>query len=600
MNNSSRNFLNKQLKGNYRYILVSMICIVVGSVFSLASPRFIGITVDSIIGTAPFDLPEGISNYLTENNIREYLYNNIYIIILLFLAISGINALFEFFRLLSVKNLTENLAFNIRQSVFEALQKAPFSYHRNIQTGDIIQRCSSDIETVRLFMVEAMDIIRIVFRLILSYIFMSTISVPLTIISFVIVPVVLGFSAIFYSKIQSRFLVADEAEGELQSQVQENLSAPRVVRAFGKQRYERDNFNIKNADFSNMWIKVGDLLAWYWAIGEFLTVVQTIVVLIASILLAANGGISTGDVISFMLYNAMLAWPIRTLGRIIGNMSKAMVALDRINEVYTAPKEDFESGKTFTFNGDIEFSGVDFSYDGQKLFTDLNFTIKKGQTVALLGAAGSGKSTILALLARFYTPEKGEITIDGININDINLSCLRKQLGIVMQEPFLFSRTIRENIAISDKNIDDEKVFKSAQIACVHESIEGFENKYETLVGERGVTLSGGQKQRVAIARTIYTGAKILCFDDSLSAVDSITDSNIRKQLKFHTEDITTFIISQRVNTLMQSDKILVLDKGSIKEEGTHDELVLLDGIYASIVKIQQEVIAKTKEEANK
>ncbi len=601
MNSKNRfTFLKNQLKGNYRYIIVSIFCITFGSFFALVSPRIIGITVDSIIGTAPFDLPNDIAQYLKENNFREYLYNNIFIIIGLFLSISLLNAIFEYFRLRAVKNLSENLVFNIRQAAFEALQVAPFSYHKSIQTGDIIQRCSSDIETIRLFAVEAVDIARIVLRLVLAYSFMYTISGKLTIMSFIIVPIVLGFSTAFYSHIQKRFLAADEAEGELQSQVQENLSAPRVVRAFGKQRYERDNFNIKNTEFSNMWIKVGDLLGWYWAIGDFLTVAQTIIVLVASVILAANGEVTTGDVISFMLYNAMLAWPIRSLARIIGNMSKAVVAVDRINEVCSAESEDFLAGKKFEIKGDIEFKNVEFSFEGQKLFSNLSFTIKKGQTVALLGAAGSGKSTILALIARFYTPSKGEILIDGVNINDINIHSLRKQIGIVMQEPFLFSRTIKENIGISDKKIDDEKVVHAAKIACVHDSIENFENKYETIVGEKGVTLSGGQKQRVAIARTIYTGAKILCFDDSLSAVDSITDSNIRKQLKFHTEGLTTFIISQRVNTLMQSDKILVLDKGKIIEEGNHSELVKLDGIYASIVKIQQEVIQKTKQEANK
>ncbi len=590
-------FLNSQLKGSYKYIIASVFFIGIGSFFSFLGPRIIGITVDSVIGENPFEIPKIILNYFGESNLREYLYNNIYVIILIFLSISSINAIFEFFRLWAAKHLSENLAFNIRQSVFEALQKAPFAYHKNIQTGDIIQRCSSDIETVRLFIIEATDIIRILFRLGIAYAFMFMISSDLALISFITVPLVSFFSIIFYSNIQKRFLIADEAEGELQSQVQENLSAPRVVRAFGKQRYERDNFNVKNADFSTMWIKVGDLLAWYWAIGDFLTVLQIVFVLVASIFFAANGSITTGDVISFMLYNAMLSWPIRSLGRIIGNMSKAVVALSRLEEVYSVDSEDYSSGENIKLKGNIVFKNVEFSYDGEKLFDDLSFEIKEGQTVALLGAAGSGKSTILALLARFYRPDKGSITIDGVNINDINLHSLRKQLGIVMQEPFLFSRTIRENIAISEKEIDDEKVRKSAQIACVHESIENFENKYDTIVGEKGVTLSGGQKQRVAIARTIYTGAKILCFDDSLSAVDSITDSNIRKQLRFHTENITTFIISQRVNTLMQSDKILVLDKGKIAEEGTHKQLVEKNGIYNSIVKIQEEVIEDTRRE---
>ncbi len=594
---SAKIFLHRQLKGSYVFLFWAIVFMAIGSFFSFLGPRIIGITVDSIIGDAPFDLPNFLQQYIIDNDLKTYLINNLYIIVVFFVIVTAINAICEFARLNLTKHLSENLSFNMRQAVFERLQNAPFAYHKNVQTGDIIQRCSSDIETVRMFVLEATDIVRIIFRLLMAYWFMISISSALALVSFITVPLVMAFSIVFYSLIQKKFLIADEAEGQLQSKVQENLSAPRVVRAFGKQKFERDNFDEKNVEYSNLWIKVGDLLAWFWSIGDFLTIAQVVTVLVASIMFAASGAVSTGDIISFMLYNGMLAWPIRSLGRIIGNMSKATVALERVNELYTVDSEDFDSGESFEIKGDIVFDKVCFDFDGQEVFKDLSFTINKGQTVALLGAAGSGKSTILALIARFYTPTKGRITIDSKDINDINISSLRKQIGIVMQEPFLFSRTIAENIAISDKIPDMQKVIRASDIACVHSSIEGFEKKYDTLVGEKGVTLSGGQKQRVAIARTLYTGAKVLCFDDSLSAVDAITDSNIRQKLKFHTENITTFIISQRVNTLMQSDKILVLDEGKIVEEGTHSQLVELNGIYQGIVKIQQEVIEQTKQE---
>ena len=314
---------------------------------------------------------------------------------------------------------------------------------------------------------------------------------------------------------------------------------------------------------------------------------------------AVTGGITPGEIISFMVYNNMLAWPVRSLGRIVGNMAKATVALGRINEIYTADREDYTSGSSFDIKGDIEFKNVSFSFGRQKIFENLSFTVPRGQTVAVLGASGSGKSTILALLARFYTPDSGTITIDGVDINDINLHTLRQSVGIVMQEPFLFGKTILENISITDDAPDMDRVVHSTQIAQVHRSITNFEKGYDTLVGEKGVTLSGGQKQRVAIARTLYSGAKILCFDDSLSAVDSLTDANIRKELRRRIDGITTIIISQRVNTLMEADKILVLDQGRIVAQGTHSQLASQPGIYREIVKIQSDIIEQTRQEAN-
>ena len=529
---------------------------------------------------------------------REYFIQNIWIVILVFIATKMVQAFCEFSRLHASNYLGENLGYNMRQSIFERLQSATFEYHKGIYTGDIIQRCSTDIDTVRMFVLEMTDIIRVIAKIVIAYWFMTGISLPLALISFTTVPLVTAFSVYFTGKIQKRFLAADEAEGELQSRVQENLSAPRVVRAFGKQKQERDLFEKGNNLFTDMWTNMGNLMAWYWAIGDLLPVLQVILVLSSGTYFAVKSFITPGEIISFMVYNNMLAWPIRSLGRIVGNMAKATVSLGRINEVYNAPQEDYETGEKLDIKGDIEFIDVHFSFGKQKIFDGLSFTVPAGQTVAILGASGSGKSTILALLARFYKAESGSITIDGVNVQDINLHTLRQNVGIVMQEPFLFGKTIRENISITDRQPDMDRIIQSTEIAQVHRSITNFEDGYNTIVGEKGVTLSGGQKQRVAIARTLYSGAKVLCFDDSLSAVDSLTDANIRKELHKRVEGITTIIISQRVNTLMEADKILVLDQGRIVQEGTHDQLANQPGIYREIVKIQSNIIEQTKQEA--
>lgn len=595
---SKYKFLSKQLKGNYKYLFTAVIFILIGSFFSFLGPKLIGVAVDSIIGTAPFDLPVFVTEYINSLGGREYFLHNIWIVILVFVVIKITEAVCEFLRLYASNHLGENLGYNMRQTLFERLQSATFAYHKSIYTGDIIQRCSTDIDTVRMFVLEMTDIIRVISKIAIAYWFMAGISVPLALVSFTTVPLVSAFSIFFGGKIRQRFLAADEAEGELQSRVQENLSAPRVVRAFGKQKQERDLFEAGNNLFSDMWLKMGDVMAWFWAIGDLLPVLQVILVLSSGTYFAVQGFITPGQIISFMVYNNMLAWPIRSLGRIIGNMAKAIVALGRITEVYNADQEDYESGCKFDIKGDIEFKNVSFSFGRQKIFENLSFTVPAGQTVAILGASGSGKSTILALLARFYDVDSGEITIDGVNVKDINLHTLRQNVGIVMQEPFLFGKTIKENISITDPQPDMDRIVRSTEIAQVHRSITNFENGYDTIVGEKGVTLSGGQKQRVAIARTLYSGARILCFDDSLSAVDSLTDTNIRKELHKRVEGITTIIISQRVNTLMEADKILVLDRGTIVQQGTHAQLAGQPGIYREIVKIQSDIIEQTRQEA--
>lgn len=598
MKNTKYNFLKIQLKGGWAYIVTAVIFILTGSFFTFLGPKLIGVAVDSIIGSAPFDLPSFAVNLIEDLGGRQYFLQNIYIVVLIFAGIKIAESVCEYVRLHASYNLSEHLGYNMRQSLFEKLQSATYEYHKSIYTGDIIQRCSSDIDTVRNFVVSMTDIIRVISKTAIAYWFMAGISVQLSLISFVTVPLVTLFSVFFNSLIQKKFLVADEAEGRLQSRVQENISAPRVVRAFGKQKYERDVFAAQNSEYSDMWIKVGDLLAWYWSVSDLLTVLQVVLVLCSGTYFAVKGIISSGEIISFMVYNNMLAWPIRSLGRIVGNMSKALVALGRISEVYYSPQEDFDSGESFEIIGDIEFKDVCFSIGKQKIFENLSFTVPHGQTVAVLGASGSGKSIMLALLARFYKVDSGSITIDGVNVNEINLHTLRRAVGIVMQEPFLFGKTIKENISIIDEVPNTEKVFAGAKTAQVHESIMSFEQGYETLVGEKGVTLSGGQKQRVAIARTLYSDAKILCFDDSLSAVDSLTDQNIRKELAKRRNGVTSVIISQRVNTLMDADKILVLDSGKIVQQGTHEQLAAQPGIYREIVKIQSDIIRQTKDEA--
>lgn len=591
-------YLIKQLKGSWWLIWLAAVFIIFGAFFEFLGPKLIGVTVDSVMGDASFDLPQTVIDYIENLGGRAFLQQHLYVLIGVFALVAILTALCEMGRLYASHNLGENLGYNMRQSIFDHLQMASFGYHKSVRTGDIIQRCSSDIDLVRNFVVEFTQLVRVGAKIAIAYWFMFGISAKLAWISFISVPAISVFSVAFNKKIAKEFTYADEAEGDLQALAQENLSAPRVVRAFGRQKWELDRFGAQNQEFTDRWVKVGDLLAVFWAGGDILTVFQVILVLCASTVLAVKGEVTTGDMVSFMAFNGMLAWPIRSLGRIIGDLSKATVALGRVAEITDAPLEDYDNGVPFKFENEIVFEDVHFAFDSHVIFDGLSLTIKKGQTVAVLGASGSGKSVMLALLCRFYTPQKGRITIDGVDVNDINLKDLRRSMSLVMQEPFLFSKTIRENIAITDKTADNEKVEYSAKIACIHDSIMDFRDGYDTIVGERGVTLSGGQKQRVAIARTIYTGAQVLMFDDSLSAVDAVTDKAIRANLAQYTKDTTCIIIGQRVNTLMQSDNIFVLDKGRVVQQGSHEQLCRVEGIYREIVKIQQDIIEKTQAEA--
>ncbi|MBQ4051366.1 MAG: ABC transporter ATP-binding protein, partial [Oscillospiraceae bacterium] len=405
------------------------------------------------------------------------------------------------------------------------------------------------------------------------------------------IPLVMGYSGIFYAKIAGRFRIADEAEGELTTTVQENLSGVRVVRAFGRERFEIERFDKKNINFSNLWIELGKLLSLYWCLGDLITGLQVMTIIVAGAFFAVQGELSLGEFLAFVSYNATLIWPVRGLGRILSEMSKAGVSIDRVAYILNAEEEiEPADAKTPAMTGDICFNDVTFSYEGVKPVLDhVSFTIPAGKTFAVLGSTGSGKSTMMHLLDRLFDLGEGQgsITVGGVDIREIRRDHLRKNIGLVLQEPFLYSRTIKENIAIAHPGVGLDDVRGAAGIACVDEAIDTFTDGYDTVVGERGVTLSGGQKQRVAIARMLMQNAPIMIFDDSLSAVDAETDAKIRAALHERMGDATVILISHRITTLMQADMILVLEDGKLSQMGTHNELIAKEGIYRQIYDIQ-------------
>lgn len=560
-------------------------------VFNALIPQIVRVTVDSVLGTEKPQLPAALAGALPIEALRaDPAMALVWAAgaVVLFAVLRGF-AIFG--QRLFLARGSEGFVKGIRDELFSHIQRLPFAWHTAHQTGEMIQRCTSDVEVVRTFVcTQLVEVIRTVILVAVYLYAMFSMNVKLSLVSLAFIPVVALSSGLFYGRIAARFKVADEAEGELTTMVQENLTGVRVVRAFGRESFELGKFNEKNDRFSELWIKLGRVLAVYWASGTLLTCLQVMVILILGVVEAVRGELTLGGFLAFVSYNSTLAWPVRSLGRVLADMSKAGVSMDRVAYILRAEEErELPGAAEAPMDGDIVFSHVSFGYEGQEVLRDVSFTVPAGSTFAILGGTGSGKSTLVHLLDRLYDlgEGQGEITIGGRDIRLIERGYLRRNIGLVLQEPFLFSRTIRENIAAPRPGAAEAEIRRAAAIACVDEAVTEFPDGYDTLVGERGVTLSGGQKQRVAIARMLISGAPVMVFDDSLSAVDSETDAKIRAALRESLGRATVILISHRITTLMQAERILVLENGQVSDIGTHEELISRSGIYREIYDIQ-------------
>lgn len=582
----------KFLKGNLLFFATALLCSVLSTVCNSLTPQVISVTVDSVLGTEDYTLPAALRAFTSLDWLRENPGQTLLLAAGAIIIAALIGGLGNFGTRTATARGSEGFVKGLRDALYSHIQRLPFSWHVGHNTGEIIQRCTSDVEVIRNFFTnQLLEVIRIVFMIVYYMVIMFSMDWRIALISAVFIPVVLLYSGIFYSKISKRFRTADEAEGILSTNVQENLTGVRVVRAFGRERYEVDKFNKKNSRFSELWVELGKLMSVYWALGDLMTGLQIMSVIAVGAAFAANGEISAGTLLAFISYNSSLTWPIRSLGRTLSEMSKSGVSIDRVAYILRAEEEKvLPEAKTPPMDKDIRFNDVTFSYEGLKpVLSHLSFTIPAGKTFAILGGTGSGKSTIAALLDRLYDlgPGEGSITVGGVDIREIRQDYLRKNIGLVLQEPYLFSRSIGENIAITRPGAGLAGIRQATTIACVDDAIDTFSDGYDTVVGERGVTLSGGQKQRVAIARMLMQEAPIMIFDDSLSAVDAETDAKIRAALKERMGSATVILISHRITTLMQADEILVLKDGELSDIGTHHELISRPGIYKDIYDIQ-------------
>ena len=580
------------LNGAKRYFLVSILSAGVTALADMLQPQIIRAAVDNAIGGKEASFPAFVMNLVDRIGGFAYLGQHLWIMALAILVVALFQVASQYtFRVYNT-TASETLVKTMRDQLFSHIARLPFSWHMKNRTGDIIQRCTSDIDTTKNFLSEQLtSVFRITILLILSVTFMLSMHPVLTIIALLPAPLIIAYSMHFHKIIHDGFMDCDENEGKLSAMAQENLTGVRVVRAFGRERSEIDKFQAHNDHYTKLWEKMAKVLSRFWSVSDVFSGVQVMLVVVFGALFCIKGSLLEGEYIAFISYNAMLVWPIRQLGRMISEMSKAGVSIDRVFYIMNSPiEQDDPDALESPMDGDICFEHVSFAYENApQLLHDVSFTIKAGTTIGILGGTGSGKSTLVHLLDKLYLLEEGQgqITIGGRDIRKIKTEHLRRNIGIVLQEPYLFSRTIGENIGIVSPILDMEAVRSAAAAAALDETITTFAAGYDTMVGERGVTLSGGQKQRAAIARMLTQDVPIMIFDDSLSAVDTQTDAKIRQAISKRFGKASVILISHRITTLSAADKIIVLDKGRIVEEGTHDQLKQRGGIYQKIYETQ-------------
>ena len=586
--------LARFLRGSKLLFAFSMLASAVSALCDMLSPQIVRVAVDQVLGGKdPGSLPAWVGRLINRLGGFEAGPAIVWVFALAVVLVALVKATAQYTFRVANTAASERMVKNVRDSLFRHIERLPFAWHMQHRTGDMIQRCTSDLETLRNFISEQMTgILRIVILLGLSVWFMFSMNTRLAFIALAPVPVIIVYSVYFHHRIGIAFLDCDENEGILSTMAQENLAGVRVVRAFGRERAEQDRFFAQNRYYTGLWMKLARPLATYWSIGDVLSGTQILLTVCFGAVFCIREEMTAGEYIAFLSYCALMTWPVRMLGRMISEMSKAGVSIDRIAYIMNAEEEqDLGQRLTPPLSGDIVFDSVCFSYDdGKELLKDISFTVPGGSTIGILGGTGSGKSTLILLLSKFYSlpPDGGSIRIDGVNLRDIDTAWLREHLSVVLQEPFLFSRSIRENITITRPDADEAELREAVRAAELEETIDGFSAGFDTYVGERGVTLSGGQKQRTAIARALIRKTPILVLDDSLSAVDTETDAKIRSNLRERFESSTVILISHRISSLRQADRILVLEGGRLVEQGTHDELSRAGGLYQRICEIQE------------
>jgi ATP-binding cassette subfamily B protein len=542
--------------------------------------------------------------YFTDNILGDPASNRLLPLVALgFIGLAAVEGGFTFLSGRLAALVGEGVARRLRDYLYDHMQRLSFAYHAKTPTGDLIQRATSDVDALRRFFSEqAIGVGRIVLLFVINFAALWNLHPTLALVSVVVVPFVFITSVWFFRRVNKAYEAYQEQDAALSTILQENLTGVRVVKAFARQAHERDKFDRSNWEKYQRGRRLLTMHALFWPITDVLCGAQLIGGYLTAAILAINGTITPGTYLAYAGLVVWLIWPLRNLGRLIVQTSTGLVSYGRVSEILRQEREALDTGDyqpAGELRGELVFEGVGFEYDEKiPVLKDISFRVEPGQRVALLGATGAGKTSLVNLLPRFYEYTEGRLLLDGVELKRYSRRYLRRQVGIVEQEPFLFSRSLRENIAYGvGRDVPQTEVEAAARAAAIHDVILGFPDGYETLVGEKGVTLSGGQKQRVAVARTLLKNPRILILDDSTSAVDTETEAEIRAALEQLMSGRTTFIIAHRIQSVMDADLILVMDRGRIVQHGRHAELLEQPGIYRQIFDIQTRIEVELERE---
>ncbi len=594
--------LFRELRGQRLRYFSAMLALAVASLLLYAGPLVVQATLDGVVIPGAADGGElSAASRLTLDALggEAFLRDNVWVAALAAVALTALAGFFTYLRGRWSGQAAEAIAKRVRDEAYDHLQRLPMSFYKNRQTGDLIQRCTSDVETLRLFLSQqVVEIGRALAMFLAPLPLMLSIDWRMTLAAVALLPIIFAFSLVYFLRVKSAFKLKDEAEGDLIATIQENLAGIRVVRAFARQDYEIDRFTEKNATHRRLDRRLYVLMARFWSASDLLCMTQKAAVVVVGGVLVARGELGVGAFYFFLTAVTLFTFPLRMMGRILTDLGKAIVALARLRDILEEPIEtDLPHERHADLRGGVVFRNVGFAHDdGQRpTLSDVSFEIEPGQTLALLGPSGAGKTTIVELLLRLHEHDTGRIELDGVDLRDVRRSSLRAQMAVVMQEPFLYSKKIRENLTIGRPGATEEEMVEAASVAAVHESIERFERGYDTSVGERGVTLSGGQRQRVALARALLQEPAVLILDDSLSAVDMETESMILSALKDRRAAHTTIVIAHRLSTLMHADKVVVLDQGRVVQVGDHETLIAQEGLYRRLWTIQNEGVDEAR-----